>query len=305
MDQEKLLAKEIAERELGDLAKAQIDAVTPPLTPRFDIHGEPIPMSAAQIAGMVDGKVYCRLTTSTGSPIDGVFKRATRSSKFVVLFPSALPKDARLPFLPRWSWVDSIDANVWCFEEDLARRYGLVGGWFQEKTHFHADVIGNLIGEIASVIGVKNEDVTLTGSSLGGFGAMMAAPLFPGCLAIADVPQTDLAAYQHQSHIKDLCLKIYGSDDTDSVNKAHRDRFSVISRFRTFGVVPNILMLHELSDEPNGRQQVYNFLEGLGTLRKELNANFSVRCQVRCDGNGHAAMSKGEFIQLLSKEGRL
>lgn len=307
------MARTLAERELGDaeqwpnfihFAKAEING-PPRLEPLFDLDKEPQPVSTEQIAAMEDGKVFCRLATSTGSHIDGVFKRAKHSNKFVVLFPSALPKDARLPFLPRWSWVDSIDANVWCFEEDIARKYGLLGGWFQESTHFHADAVAALITEIARAIGVPNSGITLTGSSLGGFGAMMVAPCLPGCLVIADVPQTDLAAYVHRSHITALCSKIYGTDDIASISESYKERFSVIARYKSVGIVPDILILHELSDEPSGRQQIYSFLEELGALRKELDASFSVRCHIRCLGNGHTSISKGEFVQLLSKEGRL
>lgn len=260
------------------------------------------------LAGLPDGQRYVRFDTRHGA-IDGVFKRSLSSNKLVVLFPAALTSDdvasRRYPSIPRWSWVEDIDANVWCFEEAIARKYQLAAGWFQERDHFHADVVADLIARIAVELLIAFPNVSLMGSSLGGFGALMVAAKLPGSLAIADIAQTDLATYQFQNHIAALCSKIYNSNDVRAINEQYRDRFSVIERFRRLGHIPDMIVLHELTDEPNGVQQIYSFLTELAHLRLELSKSFLLKCEVRCVGNGHRPIHKVQFLDLMRAEQKL
>lgn len=274
----------------------------------IDFSSSPLRLNISDLRNLNDTTVYCRFETGRCA-IDGVFKRVAESKKLIIMFPAALPvkdqDEKRFPALFRWSWVDHFDANVWCFEEAIARKYDLIAAWFQESDHFHADVIAEIVKDIANELKIDFKDITLVGSSLGGFGALMVAPAVPGCLAISDIGQTDLFAYQYQNHIRSFCEKIYGTTDVQAVNRRYRDRFSVVERFRALGQVPNIIILHELTDEPNGAQQVYGFLAALGEMRSQSGATFNLRAVVRCTGEGHKALHQHLLLRLLKSENRI
>lgn len=245
---------------------------------------------------------FIRIDSGDGY-IDGVFKRATNSDKLVVLFPAALPSSAlserKFPYIPRWQWVSSIPSNVWCFEEVIARKYNILASWFQEKNFFFADVLSEVINDIAKNIGVKKDNIVLAGSSLGGFGALMVSPLLPGSRVVADICQTNLSTYQFRRHVEDLCDKIYDSRDVDGIINDYPDRFIVMKRFEKIGYIPDMTILHELTDEPNGSQQIYPFFQNLSTLRNAGLKEFNIDGLVRSKGNGHVAMQREEFISFL------
>lgn len=269
---------------------------------RIDLTSTPVTCNIVGLGKQTDGIKFIRLDSGCGY-IDGVFKKAANSDALVVLFPAALPLSAlkmgQFPYIPRWQWIDKIPANVWCFEESLARKYNLAAAWFHERDHFYADTIAQVIKEIAFALRIKDCRITLMGSSLGGFGALMVAPTIPGSRVIADIAQTDLMTYQFKTAIMNLCVKIHATNDLAAVNKAHRDRFSVIERFKAIGRIPDMTILHELTDEPNGRQQIYSFLTDLAELRKTENHSFRMEAIIRNTGQGHVALAGVEMLPLL------
>lgn len=270
------------------------DLIEPSSTPNF--------RRISDLKGIPDGVDFIRLDSGSGH-VDGLFKRLASSKSLVVLFPAALPlaalKAQQFPYIPRWQWVASMPVNVWCFEEALARKYQIAAGWFQEGDHFYADTIARIIRDIAAALEIEAGNITLMGSSLGGFGALMVAAAIPGCRAIADIAQTDLHSYQFRHHVEDLCIKIYGTNDVDGVNAMHRDRFSVIERFRALGHVPDMTILHDITDEPNGRQQIYPFFVDLAALQTESPNPFMFEAILRSTARGHVALHRGEMLPIL------
>lgn len=271
----------------------------------IDLTSTPRTQTIARLRELSDCVEFLRIDSGEGY-VDGVFKRETSSDKLIILFPAALTNAAlaerKFPYIPRWGWVESIPANVWCFEEVIARRYNILAGWFQEKNYFFADVVAEMIDGIAKSIGISWENIIMSGSSLGGFGALMVAPLLPGSKVVADISQTDLSSYRFKSHIETMCEKVYGSRDIKSISNSYPDRFSVSKRFEKIGHVPDMIILHELTDEPNGSQQIYPFFSDLFSLKDTNPKGFQFKGIIRNDGNGHIAMRKIEFMTLVSNE---
>lgn len=237
--------------------------------------------------------------------IDGLFKRNRQSDSLVVFFPAALTADAvknqQYPYLPRWQWTEDVNANVWCFEESLARKYNLAAAWFHERDFFYADILADIIADIAKQLNVPSEKITLMGSSLGGFGALMVAPKIPGSKVIADIAQTDLYTYPIRSAVESFCDVIYGTRDVDALNREFRDRFSVIERFSRLKHFPEMTILHDISDEPNGKTQVYPFLSELGAMQKDFSEPIKIESLIRNAGKGHVALHKFEMIKIINR----
>ena len=268
----------------------------------LDITATPAKRKISGLNKRPDGSEFVRLDCESGY-VDGIFKRVTGSDALIVMFPSAMPASAltekRFPHLPRWQWVDEIPANVWCFEEVIARRYNIAGGWFHERDHFYADSIAEIIQEIASELCISSDRITMMGSSLGGFGALMAAPKIAGSKVVADISQTNLISYHVRRAIEDFCEKIYHTRDVDAVNAANPDRFSVIERFRKVGHVPDMTILHDISDEPNGHQQIYPFFTELANLQSTEGHSFKFEGMLRNAGRGHIALHKFAMLPIL------
>lgn len=270
----------------------------------YDPNKKPSQKKVDDLGKQPNGIEFVRIDSGDGF-IDGLFKRELSSDALVVLFPAAMPmsllESGQFPYIPRWQWVEEIPCNVWCFEEYLARKYNIAAAWFHDQEKFSAEVVAEIVMEIAKSLGVDNSRITLMGSSLGGFGALMVAPRIPGARVIADICQTDLLTYPIRSAIENFCEKIYKTRDVESVNSQFRDRFSVIERFRNLGYIPPMTIMHDISDEPNGHTQVYAFLSDLARIQKELEKTVQVEVLIRNSGKGHVALFKAAMMPILTR----
>lgn len=127
----------------------------------------------------------------------------------------------------------------------------------------------------------------------------MAAPQIPGSKVIADISQTNLMTYHVRKAIEDFCEKIYDTRDVEEVNRSYPDRFSVIERFKRAGYVPDMTLLHDISDEPNGQQQIYPFFKALADLQTQCDQVFRFEGLLRNAGKGHIALHKFAMLPIL------
>lgn len=137
-------------------------------------------------------------------PIHYLRTSRTRPKSIVVLFPSALNpnrgnRNRRIFVRSTWAkeWPH---AEVICFSDpalDLDSR--LNGAWFIHPSVDIIRVLADIIRDIASEHSIAEENMVFYGSSLGGFGALMAAACFSEVHAVAEVPQLDFRLWQRRA----------------------------------------------------------------------------------------------------------
>ncbi|CAI9406354.1 hypothetical protein AESSP_01609 [Aestuariimicrobium sp. T2.26MG-19.2B] len=111
----------------------------------------------------------------------------------------------------------------------------LLGAWYINPALDVIELLASVVTDEADACGVPLDRVTLYGSSLGGFGALMLASAIPGALAIAEVPQVDFELWPFRSaraaleeHVTHMELAEY--------RKSHPEQLSVRSRFERSGI---------------------------------------------------------------------
>ncbi|AQQ15794.1 hypothetical protein CGLAU_09215 [Corynebacterium glaucum] len=130
------------------------------------------------------------------------------SQNLVVIFHAAAdPATVSLPIFVGQGITQNLDASV-LFVSDPALDFRIPIGWYtgDEKRHLQAD-LARVIRHVASTVGAEN--IIFEGSSAGGFAALVYSHAFPGSLAMAVNPQTDIYRY-HQGKVDEYLTACWG-----------------------------------------------------------------------------------------------
>lgn len=228
------------------------------------------------------------------------------SSSLVVFLPAALPgvsSNYNRPAFSRWTWGRTLGVSTVAFDDPTLWKDALAGGWFQGSVaDFGIDSVAEIVLWLASKCNVKNENIIFYGSSLGGYASLMLAAKIKGSTAISEIPQTKLEDYIYVNHIRNLCKSVYGSDDVKAISEKFPERFSVIEQFIANNYLPNCVLIHELTDEPNGSTQFYPFLSALASSSKKMGwALERVHVRVFNDGKGHKALEIERALPIIQQ----
>lgn len=228
----------------------------------------------------------------------------THASRLVAFLPGASGHKSKrvVPFFNRWQWQGEIpDAHVIALADPaLGVNDRIIGGWFM-----HADV--DLIAELAAIVrriadrlGVRHEDVTFYGSSLGGYGAVGMAAHLPGASAISEIPQIDVALWPVPSSQR-LLEELVGQPLAE-FRKTHPERVSLLDRLRFTGVIPPFTLITNLTDRSYDLQ--VQFIEQLPTLTG-CDVIGEQRLVVTDVTEGHSALPKPVALGYLNATGIL
>lgn len=116
------------------------------------------------------------------------------SSNLVVVFHAAAnPAKTTLPVFVGHTITQELEASI-LLVSDPSLDFGIPIGWFagDERRQLQTD-LAHTIRHVSEALGARN--LILQGSSAGGFAALYFAHKFPGSLAVAVNPQTNIAAY--------------------------------------------------------------------------------------------------------------
>lgn len=136
------------------------------------------------------------------------------SNNLVVIFHAAAdPKSSTLPIFVGQSITHDLDASI-LYVSDPSLDFGIPIGWFagDQNRPLQNDLVG-ITRHIASECGAQN--LIFQGASAGGFAALFYSHQFPGSLAIAINPQTDIDAY-HPNKVAAYKHACWGGQEPDS-----------------------------------------------------------------------------------------
>jgi len=236
----------------------------------------------------------------SGGEIDLVFKIKPESKKLIVVFPSAISRDASdtRPIFHRWSWAEEFDSNFICLSDPSFDILDLLGGWFLvngERDLFKE--LKNIIINFAEMYDIEERNITFYGSSMGGFGALMLSSFFPKSLSVAEVPQIDLRHYPWKSAIRAIEEKCLSGKSINEFYEQFPERVSVIDRFKDNGVFSNIEIISNAHDiEVSSISSFYEFyLKNSNVFSYVGNFGITITNKV----SGHRPLPKNIAVRML------
>lgn len=132
--------------------------------------------------------------------LDLLLVRRDAPNLVVIFHAAADPATATLPIFVGLGITESLHASV-LYVSDPAMDFHIPIGWYagDHERHLQSD-LQSVIRHVAASVGATN--IIFHGSSAGGFASLVYSHAFPGSLAIAINPQTDIHRY-HQSKVEE------------------------------------------------------------------------------------------------------
>jgi hypothetical protein len=191
-------------------------------------------------------------TTSDGLPVEAFVKFAEEPTRLLCLLPSAQPrsKAPQIPFFPRWSWASGFDGwdVVSLSDPMLHAAPALHASWFVNSSADVTKELAGFLGEFCRLRQIPLSGVTLYGSSMGGFGALMIASSLPGARAVAEVPQLNLLKYPDPQALADVELLALGGTRLEEVEQLSPEKVNVAARFQHSDYIPPLCVLTNRAD---------------------------------------------------------
>lgn len=180
-------------------------------------------------------------------PFSFYLDRKKCTDSLMVLLPGAVNRSKGCIDFQRHSWSSEFDSHVMSISDPtIEQSNDLSIGWFQYKNGLDCiTALKELILKVASSLKVHSKDITLFGSSAGGFTAMKLGEMLKDSDVVAINPQIYLNQYT-RSHFEAMANYSYGSLEIESnSNKFHErieiDALSLSKRNRPTFIVQNKL----------------------------------------------------------------
>ena len=114
----------------------------------------------------------------------------------------------------RWSISGYSEKNIICIEDPMYKIHKLTTGWYFGTKDFSAiNELKPVLDKVISDLQVKHDDVTIIGSSCGGYAALYLSRLIKGCKCIAMNPQIVISNWGKSSATLERKLKMSLFDD--------------------------------------------------------------------------------------------
>lgn len=235
--------------------------------------------------------------TEVGSVAVACRVQVTRSPVLIVTFHGVLQRSKYQ--LPRFEWLNSLRSlghNVVSFGDptmDLVP--SLEGGWWL------GTALTDLQPHLADVVtrireGIGADHLMLTGSSMGGYGALQLGGYFPDSTVVAFNPQTDVRRYHAKRVTRTAMGAVFGTDaEPDPI------RVSVIDRYAGTDMSPSrIRYVTNVGDRHHIEDHFNPFAAALAA-----DASTTLERSVRDDGDGHVKIPADVFVSTIKEEAEL
>jgi hypothetical protein len=116
-----------------------------------------------------------------------------RDSDYLVVFFSSMMVPLPSPYYSRWSWAEHSTASCLYLHDCTSER--LCCWYLGDHRGALFNDYANLIGFIATHVGVPEDKLIFIGSSTGGYASLRMSAFFPRCIVHACNPQTILKSY--------------------------------------------------------------------------------------------------------------
>ncbi|MCR1163666.1 hypothetical protein NEK97_19550 [Paenarthrobacter sp. UW852] len=168
--------------------------------------------------------------------------------------------------------------------------------WFMSDSEDVIDAMAVYVKKILDKLGLKNEDVVIYGSSMGGFGALMLGAELAGSFAVAEVPQLDMRKYPIRGAIRALERHVI-NQDLEEFYKQHPERVNVLDRFQERRVLPKLKIVTNRAD--TGFQEQMHFLNELSTLKTEVESIYDTEIHIVSEEIGHKPLPTSRGIEIV------
>lgn len=212
--------------------------------------------------------------TTDGLPIEAFVKFAENPTHLLCLLPSAQPrsKPPQIPFFPRWSWATGFDGwDVVSLSDPMLRAApSLHASWFVSTSVDITKELAGFLREFCLLRAIPLSAVTLYGSSMGGFGALMLASSLPGARAVAEVPQLNLLNYPDPQALKDVEKLALGGTSLEDVERSSPEKVNVTARFKHSDYIPPLTLITNRAD--SAHKEALDFLSDLNAVAPSVSA---------------------------------
>lgn len=220
-------------------------------------------------------------------------------NSLVVLMPAALPPKRQhrdRPTFSRWRWAPEWpDSTVVAIADpSMLKAQALDGAWYVDPEADVIRAIADVVLTLAEERGIPREKIVFYGSSLGGFGALMAASTAKA-RAVAEVPQIALQNW-FDVPVRAVETHLLDGMPLDEYTAIHPEQVHVWSRWMHEQYIPDhVIITNELD------RSFQDCLELLGAARKSPLLRSGQQCElvVTAQCEGHEAAPREEISQRL------
>lgn len=226
------------------------------------------------------------------------------TDRLLVLFNGAVDRkkapDPRRVF-QRSSWAEEFKAHTLNIADptldpsnDLSIGWGQAGGNNSTRLAY-----ATLTTWIAECLDITAENITLYGSSAGGFQALQTAPFVRGAQCIVNNPQIDWTYYS-KKYVDALIQHVYPTFNAETLREAHPATVSVTHTFSQEKYVPRIKYFLNAASSADYNRQAPHLIRYLNKGRNLA----SRRCEmiIYSDPNaGHNPLPKATTINEINQ----
>lgn len=231
------------------------------------------------------------------------------SNKLTIMLPGAVNRSKTIYNFQRHSWSEEISGSVISFlDPTVSEHNDITIGWFQGNKDIYAiPVLVSFIKTILDTNDIKEKDVTLLGSSAGGFSCLKIADSFPDSRIIVINPQTRVYNYFIKDY-SEVVKWISPQLTPEQAKDLYYDRFTVSidvdKRSRPIEYYQNTADSHHV------QKHLDPLLNELRTDDYELvnggNQDFITNRMLKIiyysdKQSGHSPLSRLETIQILNQ----
>ena len=219
------------------------------------------------------------------------------SEKLVILFNGAVNREKTgIMTFQRWSWAKDFDANVVNIADGTLDTGQIQIGWGVGNEDFwFIDKIDSLIKNLMEELNVAEHNLTLYGSSSGGFQALTCGLKFPKCNVIMENAQTDVRKY-YPSAVEKLASAAFPSLKFEEFCSNYEHRLSLNTIIDNSNKSPHTLVIQNINDKFHMKNHTLSLLNHL----KESNIDDCLfEFFFYFGANSHSPMSKEKLLLLI------
>jgi len=241
-----------------------------------------------------------------GLRFDYLLHLRRKAEKLLVILPNAIPEklraEGKLPYFPRWSWIEEIKHSVVIVNDPvLFLNDKVLLGWMAgTKDAYATELCLETLDEIMDSHKLTEDRLVLFGSSGGGFVGLVMGARRPKATVIADIPQTNILQYYERLWRAGLDV-YYPGETAESLLAAWPERFVALEAFRKYSIPSRIHYLQALTDHFHYTGHFLPFVTGFDSLPDEKKRHTELRVMLYDHGlDGHQTLDKSKMLALIN-----
>ena len=230
------------------------------------------------------------------------------SKKLTIMLPGAVNRSKTIYNFQRHSWSDDVEGSVISFlDPTVSEQNDITIGWFQgDKDIYAVPVLIDFIKTILKLNDTVEENLTILGSSAGGFSALKIADSFLNSRIVAINPQTRVYNYfikDYSKLVKWIDPELTPEQAKESYYERLKVTINIDKRLRPIEYYQNTADTHHVKHhlKPLLNSLNENSYESIVGLNQIFGTNLMLKVVYYTDPeNGHSPPSKSQTITILN-----